>query len=263
MDAELLLRELRESTRSIVRREPRVAVAYSGGLDSSVVARLAGEIAEIRLYTCAVEGSHDAEEATRMAAEEGLRTELIILDEGGLLTAVQETARILGTTDPHKIAYTVPVSTVLTSSKEPVVLVGSGADELFGGYAKYAAAPDPEAQMRIDLKKMLAELGLLARAAEGLGKRLGAPFADRRVIELAQSTPLDRKVLHGTRKKVLREVAELLELSSYDRPKKAAQYSSGVMRQMRRLAKTRGMSLAEWTRSVCARAAVGGPSQSN
>jgi asparagine synthase (glutamine-hydrolysing) len=54
----------------------------------------------------------------------------------------------------------------------------------------------------------------------------------------------------GGRKLVLREVAVLLGLDAHDRPKKAAQYSSGIMREMERLARKEGMSMSEWTKKT-------------
>ena len=51
-----LLNALRESITSAIGKERTVAVAYSGGLDSSLIASLAKESAEVKCYTCAMAG---------------------------------------------------------------------------------------------------------------------------------------------------------------------------------------------------------------
>lgn len=263
MYAEALLSALMDCTGAAIGNEGRVGVAYSGGLDSAVVARVAREFAEVSLYTCATKGSHDDASASQFALKEGLRTAIIHLDESALLSAMREASLALHTTNPTGIAYTVPVISVMKHSKESLVLLGNGADELFGGYAKYASMLDANGQMAADLEKMLNELRLLRSAAARFGKRLEAPFACSSIIELAGRLPHGSKIAGGTRKKILRDIAGLLDLPSTDRPKKAAQYSSGVLKEMRRLAKKDGKSLGEWTQAVCAHDGSTRPSQSN
>ncbi|MEW5747821.1 MAG: asparagine synthase-related protein [Candidatus Thermoplasmatota archaeon] len=252
MDAERLLKLLRISVRECVASSGSVAVAYSGGVDSALVERVARECAETRAYTCAVRGSHDHSRAPTAAEEEGADLRMLALDEQGLMDAVRKTAAALGTSDPLRVAYTVPVVCVIDSCEESVVLVGSGADELFGGYAKYADDAAVEASMERDLGKMLAEHALLRGYASSLGKRLEAPFASPEIVSFAKSLPLDRKLGGGNRKAVLRDAARSLGVVSHDAPKKAAQYSSGVMKEMKRLAKARGMGLGAWTDEAAA-----------
>jgi hypothetical protein len=67
------------------------------------------------------------------------------------------------------------------------------------------------------------------------------------MIEYMKSLPVDRKVSASGRKILLREVARMLDLQSHDIPKKAAQYSSGVLKEMRKLARSEGVSLSDWT----------------
>jgi len=46
---------------------------------------------------------------------------------------------------------------------------------------------------------------------------------------------------------ILKDVAKLLKMQSSERPKKAAQYSTGILRLMESLAKSNRTSLREWT----------------
>jgi asparagine synthase (glutamine-hydrolysing) len=250
MDSDELLEVLRSSVRECLDGARSVAVAYSGGVDSAVVERIARETTRTVCYTCAVRGSHDHSRAPTAAEEGGAEFRMLALDEHGLVDSVRKASSVLGTSDPLRVAYTVPVICVIDSCEQGVVLVGNGADELFGGYAKYLEDGDPERSMDEDLRRMLSEHALLSGYAVSLGKRLGAPFIDPDVVAFAKSLPLDRKLGGGNRKEVLRDAARTLGVLSHDAPKKAAQYSSGVMKEMRRLAKARGTGLGEWTAEV-------------
>ncbi len=252
MDVDILLRILRDAVRDYVADADRVAVAYSGGLDSALVERLAREMARTVCYTSAVPGSHDHRRAPVCAAEEGADVRMITLDGPSVRALVSEASAAIGSTDPMRVAYSIPIVSVIGSAEERVVLTGSGADELFGGYAKYLSDDDPSASMTRDTKKMQLENGLLQRYAESRGRRLAAPFALPEVVAHAGTLPAGRKLRGAERKVILREAAMSLGVLSHDSPKKAAQYSSGVLKEMRRMAKAEGRDLREWTEAVAA-----------
>jgi asparagine synthase (glutamine-hydrolysing) len=247
MNSNLLLTTLRAAVSDLVAEESRAAVAYSGGLDSSILAALASEKTSVICYTCATKGSFDDLNARQCADEEGRKLSLIELKAENVEALARRASRILDTSDPVKIAYTIPILCVLQRSAERTVLAGSGADELFGGYANYSRVGNPAETMAADLAKMICEARLLASEATALGKIIGFPYATATVISAAVDTPLEKKVSSAGRKIILREVAEILGLSSRNRPKKAAQYSSGVLRAMERLAREQGLNLSHWT----------------
>ena len=243
-----LLNALRESITSAIGKERTVAVAYSGGLDSSLVARLAKESAKVRCYTCAMAGSFDADHAVGFAAEDDLDLTMFVVGGESLGGLVARTGMLLNSDDPIRIAYTIPVICVLERCAEATVLVGSGADELFGGYAKYSKATDPTAIMRSDLSKMLVEDNVLRIVAKALGKRLESPFVSEATLAFSASLPMNLKISGNDRKVLLRKAAASLGLHSHDRPKKAAQYSSGLMKEMKRQAAGSHATLSDWVR---------------
>lgn len=248
MEAATALELLRASTHEIVNGEKEVSVAYSGGLDSSIVAAISKEFAKVRCYSCAVSDSYDAKAVKERADSESLDLTLIELNAGDVPRIVSYCISVLGTTDPMRLAYSAPIVTVIRKSREKLVLAGNGADELFGGYAKYASARDPARLMEDDIVKMLREGEELKKSAETMNKQVGLPFTSKDLLDFAKSLPIEKKITPHTRKVILREVAGLLNLPSRNLPKKAAQYSSGVLREMVRFAKADQISLAEWTR---------------
>ena len=245
-----LVEALRRSIRDLVNEPGTVAVAYSGGLDSSLIAALASETLETKCYSVVVSGSHDANTVRTSAEKEGRAVDIIILSDEDLRGLVKTAACLVGLDSPMAIAYMTPLLGVIARARETVILAGNGADELFGGYAKYLDMSDPSLQMLADLDKSLREAKALMEHASAEGKTIGFPFLSDRVRRLALSMPLEKKIRGTSRKVVLREVAKDLNLSSQDKPKRAAQYSSGVLKRMNVLAKSDGISLESWIKSL-------------
>lgn len=250
MDEEMLLDALRTAIRAVIGDEERATIAYSGGIDSSIVAALAKEVCGVRCMTCAAEGSFDALNAEGRATEEGLSFAMIEITADELADGVAMASRALGTADPVAISYTIPTLRVIESSDDRLVLAGNGADELFGGYSRYTRVQDPLGAMKEDIGKMMYEAAKLSQWATSRGKRAGFPFARDEVRVFSETVPLDRKIRGADRKMILMDVARLLGLPSFSRPKKAAQYSSGVLKLMRQSARGEGKTLADWTRSI-------------
>ncbi len=82
--------------------------------------------------------------------------------------------------------------------------------------------------------------------AEGFGKTLVCPYLDLNVIEAALSVPCEELFGEMGNKQPLRRIAASMGLSSAKAPKKAAQYGSGVMKAMKRLAASEGKELGIW-----------------
>ncbi len=229
---------------------------FSGGVDSCVVASLASNHVLVNLYTIGVEGAHDLRVGESSARAMGLAWKSIIITESDIREAMPFVARYMDTVSPLTLSFEMPLFFVARAAFEEIVLCGQGADELFGGYARYETMSPSERRhrMKVDADALITT-GAPAerRLASALGKELGHPYLDRSVVDLAISLPDDMLVNDGVRKVALRQVATALGLEEAAlRPKKAAQYGSGIMKAMKAMAKSERLSLKDWTVKVIA-----------
>jgi asparagine synthase (glutamine-hydrolysing) len=251
MEPKILLDTLESVVARSLVNEEKVAVAYSGGLDSSLVAKLASRTTGVICYTCAARDSADSRDAVRSGTADGFDVRVLPLVESDLPHLVSRTSRVISSADPVKIAYTIPTVVVLERSREELILGGNGADELFGGYAKYAPAhKDTESRMRDDLSKSLDEAEKVKAYALSVRKRAFFPYLSDEVVAAAMTIPLDRKIAGSSRKKILREAGTIAGLAAAERKKKAAQYSSGTLRMMNAVSKRGKSTLSKWVLDV-------------
>lgn len=245
-DSEMLLETLAGAVAEAITDHPEVAVAYSGGLDSTILALLARRLARVMCYTACTRDSHDLRNACLHGAMDGLEVAILELEDADIERLAGRVSEHLDTTDPVRVGYTIPIIAVLERASENAVLVGNCADELFAGYAKYESSDAADHMMKLDLEKAVRELDQLQSLAKSERKLLSAPFASDKVIEAAAALHLSQKIGPRGRKLILRRIATNLGARDGNRPKKAAQYSSGVARSMSRLAKGSGLTQNAW-----------------
>lgn len=229
-----------------------VAIAFSGGIDSSLVAALAKKHARsVHLYVVGTRGSHDPEEAAETAPKLGLDLTVIGLDDRDIVDNLREQISVTGTDSPLTLAFEMPLYCVLKNCPEGIIMGGQGADELFGGYSKYLKMKD--LQMREEMVKDYSKLITStkpheAKMAERFGKTVKYAFLDREIVALMRNTPIAdiRAYEDEDRKHVLKDVARDLGLDFLcEKQKKAAQYGSGTMDSVRRVCKERGTTYNE------------------
>jgi asparagine synthase (glutamine-hydrolysing) len=218
----------------------KVGVAFSGGLDSSLLVHCAKKRAKV--FACSVHASSSLDSACAPKAAEALGVDL--LEE---VVTPEEVKRELRAIDlpfpPSRMDRSLwcifsKASRLASEEGAKLVLLGQLADELFGGYMKYERAVEEEGE-RVAGRLMKEDMA--ACASKGFVRDEAAcsrwieprfPFADERILELGRKLPVEFKIRGGVRKAVLREAARSLGLPAelVEAPKKAAQYSSGVQR---------------------------------
>lgn len=138
---------IEESVRRRVVGGGRVAVSFSGGLDSSILAMVASKHAEVVLCSAYAAGSRDEGQSARAADLLGLRLETALLDEQTLAKRSVEAELPPGEATVMDRALWCIYSTtseLARRSKAHTILLGQLADELFGGYMKYAISAREE-----------------------------------------------------------------------------------------------------------------------
>jgi asparagine synthase (glutamine-hydrolysing) len=226
-----------------------VAVAFSGGVDSAVVA--AG-VPDAPCYVVGFEGAPDVERAAAAAAAMDRKLRVVEIDHDDVRRAVPAVARATGRTNPMDVAIAVPLYLVaerVAADGFDALALGQGADELLGGYAKVV---DPASDHRVDadtvrgatrevvatLPEQLPRDVLTLRAA---GVEPLTPLLHDDVIRASLSLPATLLVDGEERKVALRRVArDRVPESVAAADKKAVQYGSYVSRELDRLARQNG-----------------------
>ena len=224
----------------------RVAISFSGGLDSSLLAYLAKGRCEVRLYTFGLENSEDLRFSRVAARELGMELEEIVADGKELLALLDEAKGITRETELMKLELSIPLLAVCRRAGEDglrFILTGAGAEELFAGYERHRHSFLSGEDLRRLLESELAGLyekdlrrsGLIA---ESCGLELVLPFLDQAVVDAARAIPPEMNFENGRKKAVLARAALLLGLPERIalRPKRAMQYGTGVHRALTRLA---------------------------
>ncbi len=229
-----------------------IAVAFSGGLDSGVIAVLAGRYARsVRLYTVGADGSYDAEAARDMCQHLGMEWEHIVMDEGSLVEGLRESVRVTGTLDPVILSFEVPLMYILPHVRERYVIGGQGADETLWGYSKYLDLPESELRAAAeDDMRRLRDVTLVheSKMASRYGKDVLYPFLDSGVQEAVSDLEFGyMRPVGDDRKRPLKDAAiRLGHPEIAEKTKKAAQYGTGSMNMIKKLAKREGLTVSEY-----------------
>ncbi len=248
-----LVKALEKSTEECL--EDRIAVSFSGGLDSATIATIAKKRCEVSLISAGTDGSDDLINAGKVAEELSLPLEKIVLDEKRIL-------EIYGKIHSFypgpllKVEIGVPIYAVCEAAKKrglDAVLFGSGAEELFVGYERYYKYLEEGKNLDAILKTEFETLkdgdaAMVKKIAYRCGVEARFPFYSKQLAELVFNIPLEERMADKELKKgVLREMGKLLGVpkTALERRKKAAQYGSGVHKVIMRNADRLNMAFPE------------------
>ena len=236
-----------------LRSAKKVGVLFSGGLDSSLIALLASKYSDVVLYTAGAEGSQDLEWARKVSEKLGLRLREYVFDLDDVRSSLEKVMFAIEEPNPMNLAIGIPLYFATKLAREDntkVLLIGQGADELFGGYAKYLRDPSL-------MEKDILEMGEKNLARDDKIVMLNSvegrfPFLDLNVVRSGLRTPLEYKIHNGVRKAILREVALEIGLPkevAY-REKKACQYGSNAQKILEKIAKKEGLTLSQFAEKL-------------
>ena len=242
------------------------AVAFSGGLDSSLIAFLAKKSrTNINLIHVSLENRQETEEAKKAADELKLPITVHLFREADIEKIIPKIVEIMEYPDP--VGTSIGISTYWTAEKSAetgnqILLSGQGADELFGGYKRYVhqyLSYGEEKTRRalhediIGLHKSNIERDVKICNFHGVELRL--PFASCQIAKFALDLPLEFKIERKPdtpRKLILRKLARDLGLPATiaNKPKKAMQYATGVNDALLKLAKKQTMNRTEYVEKI-------------
>ncbi|MCX8150091.1 MAG: asparagine synthetase B [Candidatus Bathyarchaeota archaeon] len=257
---------LEQSVKLRLKGVQKVAVAFSGGLDSSIVAFLAKKFgADVQLVHVSLDNQPETAYALKAAEELGLPLEVQLFKETDIERVIHEVVWLIEDADPLKVSIGVPFYWIAEKVAEAgfsVLLAGQGADELFGGYKRYVNEymMGGEENVRKTIYRDVVSIheSNIERDKKICGfhdVELRLPFASYKLADFALSLPVELKFdkkADSFRKIVLRETAQRIGLSEAIvwKHKKAIQYGTGVSSALKRIAKRKKISLAEYIERV-------------
>ena len=254
-------------TEAVERIVPRGSgIAFSGGLDSAIVARVAKNNGlEPELVSVGLKGQQELEHAEKTAKSFGLSITIRELTSSEILNSLPMVVEMIETSDPVIVGISVPIYFACQKAREMglnYLAVGQLSDELFGGYGKFEEIAVRGGTDVLAMEMFNSVIGASGKdfdpgdkLAVAAGLELCSPFAYLPFVEYALKLPASLRVnlIDGNviRKYILRRLAARLNLpdSVVDRPKKAVQYSSGVQKVLLKEAKRQGMSLGKMLES--------------
>ena len=228
-----------------------LGVIFSGGLDSSYLALLLKEISEniplkVKLYAVGAEGSQDVEAAIYASKFLNMDLEICEVTEELIREALPEVVKAIGDDNLMKVGVgltTYFATKMVAEDGIKVAFSGQGADELFGGYKRYLKSfvdGTLNYDLRVDMSNMY-HVNLERDDACSMlnGVELRLPFLDKTLVELVLNIPDNKKIVSmhdDMRKSILRKLAfeEGLDYEIAYRPKKAAQYGTGIDKILRK-----------------------------
>ncbi|TET19362.1 asparagine synthetase B [Candidatus Bathyarchaeota archaeon] len=257
---------LLESTRKRISDLKKVAVAFSGGLDSSIIAVLA-KICGIDVHLISVGLKDQAEveytEATAERLDLPFHLETFTVDD--VEQVLPKVLWLIEESNAVKVSIAIPfywTAEIASKMRCRVLLAGQGADELFGGYHRYLGE---YAQFGVTAVQNAMYHDVASSYEKNFQRdtqvcsfhkvELRLPFVDCEVVQFALGLPVSLKIKSTEdhlRKRVLRQVAQNLELPQFivNKPKKAIQYTTGVNKTLQRLARKESLTLQEYVKRV-------------
>ncbi len=217
-------------------KEP-VTVAFSGGIDSSLVAFLANKFTDVELIAVGTPNSYDLEAAVSAAKMIDMKLRTIIIEPSEMVLEgfnMQKELKL----SPIEVEFMLPFWIATKNSTNPILMCGQGADELFGGYARFRKT-NAKNNLTKEVKDLINRLPEREKKITDLFNRnLSCPYLSKDVIKAAEKFTIKERI--GKVGKVpLREAASKLKLPEdiVNRKKKAAQYGSGSQKAIKDIIK--------------------------
>jgi asparagine synthase (glutamine-hydrolysing) len=224
-----------------------VAVAFSGGLDSTLLAKICKDLGfEVTLLTIGFSHSQDIEFSKVIASKIGLPHHIYTLDEQECYEVLSHVTHIIDCENVSHIENCIAyfhIAKLANRSGFQQVLTANGCDELFCGYNEYRLVYGRGRRYIAKLmdEKIINELELMNEIETvtcEMGIKLKKPFLTEKFISFAKNIDIDQKITGSNdfvRKRILRETALSIGIpeESAMKPKKAIQYGTMIHKKFK------------------------------
>ncbi|MEZ5389353.1 MAG: asparagine synthase C-terminal domain-containing protein [Nitrososphaeraceae archaeon] len=244
-------RRLLQCVKNSLAKEVDFAIAFSGGVDSSLLARIAADnYSDVTLISIGFPNSHDIEFAKIVSKKMNINhlTYEIRMEEFAKISK-----KILLSIPCNNISHIENciaycfIALVASSQGFKIVLTANGFDELFCGYDRFRhlfSKGITEINRFIDEKienelRLFEEINTMTREYD---ISIRQPFLSNEFISFAKQIPIDKKIKGSDdflRKHIIREAAISLNvpLEAALKRKKALQYGSMIHKNLRKILK--------------------------
>ena len=214
--------------------EKNITVSFSGGIDSALVAFLASKYTNVELITVGVKDSHDIEAAKTAANIINLTLTIKELSDEELISEAAILQKKLKLTQ-FEVGFMIPFWVAAKNAKNKILMCGQGADEVFGGYARFRESTE-NANLDEETRNLLRIIpNREQKISELFGLKLSCPYLSEEVIQ-ASKLYSQKQHIGTVGKEKLRNAAIELGLPEEiaNRKKKAAQYGSGSQKVLKK-----------------------------
>jgi len=242
-----LVKKIIDSINYCIGIEDNVGIAFSGGIDSSLLAKISHDIhkEKVILLSIGFPCSHDLEFSKKIANELNMKHftyEIHNVEFNVIVNKVIDNLRCNNISHIENCIAFYFISILSFFHECKIVLTANGFDELFCGYDKYRQIfthGQTELQNFME-QKIINELILVDEInifSKEFNVKIKQPFLTPSFIDFAKTIPLDKKILGPNdilRKHILREIAISLKipLESAMKPKKALQYGTLIHKNL-------------------------------
>ena len=220
--------------RASLGKQKDAALAFSGGLDSTLLMALSGY--RLKPYTVGYSDSHDIARARHVSDLLGFRAREIILDNSDLTEVVSAIMAIDPSIGRQEIGYEIVLYYTLSEITEDHLVTGQGADEIFYGYRRFIDNPGLVNDGYLE-KLFHKTLPREKNIAGIFSKHLVTPYLDPVIVKTFSGLPRDVNVIGNVNKIQIRNLARNAGLPEeiWGFRKKAAQYGSGVQKRLNKV----------------------------
>ncbi len=200
----LLSDAVKDAIKDAIGNSKKVGVVFSAGIDSTIIVMLANKFCDVVTYTVGMSESEDVIFAQKFKDLNLINTKIILITENDVKNEIEHIIKILNDNNipvtKLNLSTAVPIYFASKKAKEDnveLLLSGQGADEIFGGYARYLGMNIDKRihNMKNDIEN--ADKDNLNRdvAMCAFNKvALKFPYLDKNFLDYAMNIPLKFKI---------------------------------------------------------------------